>query len=150
MKDLFLTENKNEIFSRIDRLNSDTQRQWGKMDVAQMLAHCCFPLEHAVGTLKSQPTGFVKRLLGKMVKGMATTPKPFKRDLPTDPTFVVATPQDFEAQKGRLKNAITNFVNAGGAKVSEFPHPFFGKLTGAEWSNLMYKHLDHHLSQFGV
>src|ERR1700741_2678390 len=117
MKDLFAPQTLSESFTRMEQLKPETQRQWGKMDVAQMMAHCCFPLEHAVGTRKSEPTGFVKRLLGRMVKGMATSPKPFKRDLPTDPTFVVVTAQDFEAQKARLKQAITNFVNSGANKV---------------------------------
>jgi hypothetical protein len=26
----------------------------------------------------------------------------------------------------------------------------FGKLTASEWNIMMYKHLDHHLTQFGV
>ncbi|MFD1127776.1 DUF1569 domain-containing protein [Paenibacillus provencensis] len=29
------------------------------------------------------------------------------------------------------------------------PHPFFGKLTSEEWSIGLYKHLDHHLKEFG-
>jgi len=29
-------------------------------------------------------------------------------------------------------------------------HPFFGKMTSQQWSKAMYKHIDHHLQQFGV
>jgi len=29
-------------------------------------------------------------------------------------------------------------------------HAFFGSLTGAEWGVSTYKHLDHHLRQFGA
>ena len=29
-------------------------------------------------------------------------------------------------------------------------HPFFGPLTSAEWDRLQWKHLDHHLRQFGA
>jgi hypothetical protein len=29
-------------------------------------------------------------------------------------------------------------------------HPMFGKMTADQWGRSMWKHLDHHLRQFGV
>ncbi len=34
--------------------------------------------------------------------------------------------------------------------LSKDPHPFFGNLNSEEWDTLNWKHLDHHLRQFGV
>jgi hypothetical protein len=39
MRSLFEKESAEELLSRIDKLQPAIQRQWGKMDVAQMMAH---------------------------------------------------------------------------------------------------------------
>ncbi|HVG42870.1 MAG TPA: DUF1569 domain-containing protein, partial [Chitinophagaceae bacterium] len=64
--------------------------------------------------------------------------------------YVVAEECNFENEKTRLKNLVHRF-SVLGSKLDKVPqHPFFGKLTADEWANLAYRHLDHHLRQFGV
>ncbi|MFI5198339.1 MAG: DUF1569 domain-containing protein, partial [Thermoanaerobaculia bacterium] len=76
--------------------------------------------------------------------------KPMGKNAPTDPTFVIAGARDFEKEKARLLAIATRFASSGPAAVNGRIHSFFGVMTGDEWGVLMWKHLDHHLRQFGV
>jgi hypothetical protein len=146
VKNLFDTEVKREIITRINKLTPQSQRQWGKMDVAQMLAHCSMPLGVATGKHKLKANFFLS-LLGPFFKKQLFNEKPFQRNLPTDKSFKMVDLKDFEKEKQGLIEMINNF---SAASMSGDPHPFFGKLTNDEWSKGTWKHLDHHLQQFGV
>lgn len=138
-----------ELTHRIDTLKPGSQRQWGKMDVAQMLAHCSIPLEVALGERIGQRT-LMGRIFGRFAKSIVTNEAPFKQGLPTNPDFIIPDQRDFSVEKQRLKNVLNRFSTAGAAKMENRKHPFFGILTAKEWSNAMVKHIDHHLRQFGV
>ena len=146
VKNLFDTTVKQEIIDRINKLTPQTQRQWGKMDAAQMLAHCQMPLGVAVGKHKLKRNFFLS-LIGPLFKKQLYNDKPFKRSLPTDKSFIMTDPKDFEKEKEGLLQMINSFSES---TMSDEPHPFFGKLTKEEWSKGTWKHLDHHLQQFGV
>lgn len=45
---------------------------------------------------------------------------------------------------------LNKFHKNGPETCISHPHPFFGKLTSEQWGKGIYKHLDHHLKQFGV
>ncbi len=152
MKNLFDTTALNEILQRIDNIRAGSQRQWGKMDVAQMLAHCVATMEMATG-LKTPPRTFLGRILGPLFKSTYIGEKPFSHNSPTDKSFIVTDARDFACrttgEKDRLLQLVKQFGEGGEAKCTRHPHAFFGKLTPHEWGNAMYKHLDHHLRQFG-
>jgi len=149
MKNLFEKETVEEVASRIDRLQPATARQWGKMDVAQMMAHCSAALDMASGRL-NLPRVFIGRLLGPLVKPIYSNEKPFSRNNPTDKKLVFSDQRDFAREREQLKVKIRQFCEGGEAQCTRHPHPFFGSLTPYEWSRGMYKHLDHHLRQFGA
>ena len=149
MKNLYQPEAVDEVLSRIDKLHPATQRQWGKMDVAQMMAHCAAALDMATGEL-ILPRMLIGRLIGRFVKPIYSNDKPFSRGNPTDPKLVVADSRDFAFEREQLKVKIRQFHEGGEAKCTRHPHPFFGALTPREWGTGMYKHLDHHLRQFGA
>ena len=75
--------------------------------------------------------------------------KPFSHGSPTDPDFVIADKRDFDAERRRLTTLIQRFCERGPDAAGAQVHGFFGKLNGQEWGRLVYKHLDHHLRQFG-
>ena len=147
IKNLFDPSVKQEIIDRINKLTSQTQGQWGKMNVSQMLAHVQMPIRIALGT--HQPKGsFLLRLIGPLFKSKLWDEKPYKQSLPTDPTFVMTgTEKDFEKEKSLLLNMISNFNSEN---MVQEQHPVFGRLTKNNWSKATWKHLDHHLKQFGV
>lgn len=149
MHDLFDPASRQSILERLERLMPESQRQWGKMDVGQMLAHCAVALEMANGE-RPQKRALIGLLLSWMVRKKLLGGAPFPKNSPTNPAFVFTDPRDFTAEKSRLQSAIARFVERGPERAGEATHSFFGRLTGAEWGRLMGKHLDHHLTQFGV
>ena len=147
VKNLFESAVKQNIVDRINKLTPGSKAQWGKMNVAQMLAHCQMPMGVAEGTHQLKRTLFA-RIVGPLVKSILYNDKPFKRSLPTDSSFIMhGEVKDFESEKQKLLLMVSNFSEAN--MVNE-THPFFGKLTKEQWSKGMWKHLDHHLQQFGV
>ena len=147
LKNIFEPSVKQEIIARINKLTPRSQPQWGKMNVSQMLAHLQVPMGVAIGKHKLKRTLF-GRIVGPMAKSILYNDKPFKHHLPTDKSFVMTGQEkDFEKEKQRLLDMIYNFKEE---KIINKTHPFFGGLTKQQWSVGTWKHLDHHLQQFGV
>jgi hypothetical protein len=137
-----------EMISRLHKITPDTPAQWGRMNAAQMMAHCQVPFHVYFGTVKLKQ-GLIGKLFGRMAKKKLLGDKPWSKNLPTAKEFVVAGQRELEAEKEKLIQLINRF--ATGSKNSANPvHPFFGKLSPAEWSTLAYRHLDHHLQQFSA
>lgn len=134
---------------RIEQLSFDTQAQWGIMNVSQMLAHCNKGLKMAIGELKLSRT-WLSYILGRFAKPMSLNDKPYRQGLPTDKNLIIAHQQDFEIEKLNLLNSIEHYYQNREKWTNSYIHPFFGQLTPQEWSRSQYKHLDHHLKQFGV
>ena len=146
VKNLFDPAVKQEIIARINTLTPQSQRQWGKMDAAQMMAHCQMPMGVAIGKYQLKSSFFL-RLIGPLFKKLLYNDKPFKKNLSTDKSFIMTEPKDFEKEKQGLIGMVNSFSET---TLSDAPHPFFGKLTKEQWSKGTWKHLDHHLMQFGV
>ncbi len=151
MKTLFEAPCVEEIKQRLSALSPDSTRQWGKMNPAQMLAHCSLGLEMAAGEIRP-PRALMGRILGPVIKPIALRDEEqMRRNSPTSKELVViGEERDFEAERKRLSGLIDRFAAAGTAGCTSHPHAFFGSLTPDEWAILMVKHLDHHLRQFGV
>ncbi|HTV09325.1 MAG TPA: DUF1569 domain-containing protein [Candidatus Aquilonibacter sp.] len=150
MEDLFDPATAERFRVRIRSVTAASQRQWGKMSAAQMMEHCARGLEMATGELKP-PRALIGRLLGRVVKPMALKEgEPMRRNSPTSPALIVAPDADLEGSRTRLLGALDRVVAGGERGCSRHPHTFFGPLQPKEWSMLMYKHLDHHLRQFGA
>jgi hypothetical protein len=149
MSNLFDPAAREALSLRIAALEPGAERRWGKMDPAQMLLHCSIGLEAATG-VRPMKQVLLGKLLTPFIRGLVLGPRPFKKNSPTDPVFVVSDPRDFEAERTRLATTIDRFIQRGPEAAGRETHAFFGRLSGAEWGRLMYKHLDHHLRQFGV
>ncbi len=149
VKNLFDNSSYIEITERLNKLTPDTPRQWGKMNVAQMLAHCTAAFKVPLSE-KPLPRMFMGRLIGSLIKSKLYDSKPYGKGLPTAPNFIIKDERDFEKEKAALLDLVSQFNQKGPDKVGNYPHPFFGKLTKEQWGKSMWKHLDHHLRQFGV
>jgi len=114
-----------------------------------MMAHCSLSMEQASGRL-NLPRMFIGRLLGPFYKSKCTNDTPFEKNSPTDERLLVTDQRDFHRERELLKEKVQQFHEGGEAKCTRHPHPFVGSLTPYAWSRVMYKHLDHHLRQFGV
>lgn len=149
MKNLFAASALAEVNSRLERLQPDSPRQWGKMNAGQMLAHCSAALKVATGQAHP-PQLLIGKLIGRFFKKDFLNEKPFAKNSPTEKTFVFTDERDFTREKEQLQSLILQFHQGGPAACTNHPHSFFGRLKPEEWAVGMYKHLDHHFRQFGV
>jgi hypothetical protein len=107
-------------------------------------------MEWAVGD-RIPPRMALASILGRIIKPKVLgDDAPLRRNSPTAKDLVVPDQRDLEAERNRLRGLIDRFVAAGPAGCTRNPHSFFGRMKPDEWAILMYKHLDHHLRQFGV
>jgi hypothetical protein len=145
---LFEPSAAQDLLSRLNNITATTAPHWGKMNAAQMMAHCQAPFKVYFGEMRLK-RALMGYLFGKMAKKRLFGPKPWSKGLPTAPEFKITDEREFSVEKQRLAEYINRFSNEG-YTITSTMHPFFGKLSSQEWATLAYRHLDHHLRQFGV
>jgi len=147
MKSLFDTEAYSEIRNRLNNLSENSERQWGKMTHGQMLHHCQGPLNVI---LEKVDYGFKPNwLVNLLFKKSLYSDKPWGKGLPTAKKFKETEPRDFTSEKAHLEQLLDEFEGQRD-RVDWQSHPAFGKFTKEQWGKMQYKHLDHHLRQFGL
>ncbi|WP_422348894.1 DUF1569 domain-containing protein [Flagellimonas sp.] len=149
MKSLFDSGTLDEVMDRIELLNESSKGLWGKMEVGQMLFHCQFPLRLALGKYRMKKPNFLMKFLFRSFKKSMYDVKLWKPNLPTAKGFKVLEDKEFGNEKNALIGFIKEFHGAKDKKQWD-PHPAFGHFTPEQWGQMQYKHLDHHLRQFGV
>lgn len=148
---IFEKEVSEGIIERINTLTPASQRQWGKMDVARMLGHCNVAYEMIYEPGKHPKPKFPMSLIIRyLVKPVVVGDKPPRKSSPTAPQFIIADERDFERERTRLIEYIRRTQELGEADFDGKASHSFGVLNKTQWSNMMYKHLDHHLQQFGA
>ncbi len=150
MKNVFTESGAESYINRVKALTPGTQPQWGKMNVAQMLAHCNVTYEMAYTDKYPKPGAIKKFILKLLVKNAVVSEKPYPKNGRTAPEFLVSDEQDFEKEKERLVAYIQETQELGTSYFEGKESHSFGALTAQEWNNLFAKHLEHHLTQFGV
>lgn len=150
LPNLFTPEVSESTIARINRLTPDTPALWGKMNAAQMLAHCNVTYELVYDDKHPKPGPLMGFILRTFIKKGVVNEKPYKRNSPTAPAFLVTTDKDFEAEKKRLVDHIRKTQALGEAYFQGRASHSFGVLSAGEWNNMFYKHLDHHLNQFSA
>ena len=151
MKNLFDVTTANEVQTRLRKLGPHSERQWGKMTPPQMLARCSVSMQWALGEVVPDKGPLPARLIGRLVKPLVfRNDDPLRKNSPTAKSLLVTDERDLGRERERLSGLIDKFAAGGAAGCTKNPHSFFGKMTPEEWAILAYKHLDHHLRQFGV
>lgn len=151
MENVFDAKDAQNYINRINNLVEDTHGLWGRMTVDQMLAHCCITYEMVYEPEKhKKPGAIAKFILKNFVKSKVVGEKAYPRDSPTAPQFLIKERRDFDEEKKRLIGYIQKTQQLGPAAFDSKESFSFGKLSSREWNNMFAKHLNHHLSQFGV
>lgn len=148
MQNMFKTADRVEIERRLAALQPSCPRQWGKMTAAQMLAHCAAALEVPLGERQARQ-GFLGRHLTPFMLSSILSEQPLGRNVPTDVEELVVDEREFSQEQRRLVDVLTRFCDRGTAAADGKIHSVMGRLTGQQWGRFVYKHLDHHLRQFG-
>jgi len=149
MKSIFETGTHAELLDRLGKLSSGTERRWGKMTASQMMEHTARTMEMATGQVPMKQA-FIGKAIGWIFKGKFLSETPFPQNSPTGPTLIIKDEPDFETTRERLKEIINHFHTLGESGTHGNVHGFFGPLTGKQWGETQYKHVDHHLRQFGL
>jgi enoyl reductase-like protein len=150
MKNLSDPTHNQEMIDRLNKLSPTSQAQWGKMNVNQMFTHCQVAINLAFGNEKLKQN-IIGILFGSIAKKMmVNSNRPFQKNLPTDKSFIITDKRKFEKERKILISIIQKFPHIGPEGLSKEKHPFFGRLNRNEWETLSWKHLDHHLRQFGA
>ncbi len=136
------------LIARLDRLTPDATPRWGRMNAQQMLAHVVDGLRMATGELPVSPK-YVLPLRHFPVKHLMIYVLPFPRNVPTAPELLARRPESIDLERIRVKELLVTLA-AFRDDARRADHPIFGTMTTAQWGALGHKHIDHHLSQFGV
>lgn len=150
LPNIFKKEVSDKVIQRINLLKPNSQPNWGKMNVAQMLAHSNVTYEMVFENKHPKPNFFMKLIMKAFVKKIVVSETPYKHSSQTAPAFIIKDSRDFETEKNRLIEHINKTQQLGEASFENKISHSFGSLSKAEWNNMFYKHIDHHLNQFGV
>lgn len=143
MKNLFAQDDLNSILLRLNSLDGTEQRLWGKMTLSQMLRHCRLQLDMALKLVPAKDIfPFPIQWITKQTVGFLI---PWPKNLMVAPEMKVVEDAEFSSERELLIQRILEMKE----KDDFGSHPFFGKMSKEEWGKIAYKHLDHHLRQFG-
>lgn len=149
MKNLLNHDDRTAILDRLQHLTPQHSGKWGKLTITQIIPHLTDPLRVAIHEKTGAPQKSV--LYGTILGRMMYRFIPWPKGAPTDPTFLPGTgmtePTQFEQDKQTLILTIHRFVHYNQSVADS---PVFGPMDHHDWGRLMWRHLDHHLRQFGV
>jgi hypothetical protein len=139
-------EGRGEIVQRLARLTPESRAHWGRFSAPQVVCHLADSLKMALGELpvKSKRVPIRYAPLKQLIVYVA----PFPKGMPTAPELIARAPGDWGADLADLRSLVDRFQPRGGAGWPE--HPAFGALSERAWGVLVYRHMDHHLKQFGA
>ncbi len=150
IQNIYSTPVAEQFIGRINKLSPNTQNQWGKMNVSQMMAHCNVSYDMAFDENYKKSSSFLRFILKNLAKKGLVNESPLSKNSSTASEMIIKTAKDFDIEKSKLVSNIQNLVTKGENYFHLKDHPGFGVMTKEEWNNFYYKHLDHHLTQFGV
>src|SRR6202050_1093021 len=120
MKNLFEATVANQVKTRLGKLEPQSERRWGKMTAAQMLAHYSVSMQWAVGELVPEKVALPTRLMGRLVKPMVfRNEDPLRKNSPTAKSLIVAEERDLGKERDRLSGLIDICCGRGGRVYQE-------------------------------
>lgn len=150
MKNIFDASTRTILKERIATLNAESNANWGKMNVSQMLRHC-MENERILLREKSFKRLFMGKLFGKIaLRSALKDDSPLGKNSPTHPDLKFTGQGDVEEEKRAWLRLVDAYEIKNTADYEDFIHPFFGKMNREEVGKFAYKHIDHHLRQFGA
>ena len=132
------------LLERLRRLQPSTRPQWGTFTAPRLVCHLADALRIGLGDRTAQRVDtLVSRTLVKwLVVYSPLRPPPGK--IQTAPEMLATEPTSWAEDLATLEQLVARSATPAAAV-----HPFFGPLTPDGWGRLGWKHMDHHLRQFG-
>jgi hypothetical protein len=139
-------EDRSRLLQRLQRVRPDAEPAWGTLNAPRMLCHAADQMRVALGDLASKPVHtFASRTLLKFLV-INTGFAPPRGKIQTAPEMLMSQPATWEADL----SACVELAERVGTGEARAVHPTFGPLSPEQWGRLCWKHLNHHLVQFGV
>lgn len=138
---------RQELLERLEHLTPHATPRWGRMNASQMLAHLTDWMLMASGDLATAPRKGMIRY--PPIKQLLIYWLPWPKSPPTAPELISRTPSEWNAERAAVRHCVESFEQV--YLKGTFPeHPAFGRMTPRAWGVLGYRHMDHHLRQFGI
>jgi hypothetical protein len=147
MKSIWETGARRELQTRFGALKPDARPAWGRMNAPKMVTHVADSLRMALGELACSPKASPLRYTP--IKQLVIYVLPWPKGVPTAPELLARAPASWATDVADLNGLIERLGSRGPAGPFGV-HPAFGRLTGRTWGALMYRHMNHHLTQFGA
>ena len=136
------------ICGRVGSLSTSSTARWGRMSVTEMLQHLRLSAQMAVGELKLASAN--KRAFQVFpLKHLILYVLPFPKGAPTAPELHPTAAASLEEERAAVL-ALLDQIGVGPREGAGPAHPLFGPLSWREWGVATYKHVNHHLKQFGA
>jgi hypothetical protein len=146
MPTLLNSAEREALLKRLRALPPAATARWGRLTAPAMLCHLNDSLRIALGDVPCKPThNLISRTLGKALV-VNTDLKPPRGKIKTAPEMLASRPAAWDADLATCLQLVER-VAAGKAGAV---HPAFGPLTPEEWGRMSWKHMNHHLEQFGA
>ncbi len=140
-----------ELRRRIYLLNEKSERRWGKMNPAQMMSHCTKILKIPTGKVAISNPNILFKVIGILTKiEMGILNNRIPRNMPTFESVLCDVDCDFAEMKENLLSELEEYLELYHNKKLPRSHSLFGKMSEEQWGFMEYKHIDHHLKQFGL
>jgi hypothetical protein len=146
MKSLWKARDRENIERRLNVLAADAERQWGTLTPQAAVAHLADSMRMALGQIQDAPLRTALRY--PPLKWLALYVLPMPKGVRGPDAYFTTPPTTLDEDRGELIRLIEE-CRRRPADASWGENPFFGPLTKAQWGALAYKHIDHHLRQFG-
>lgn len=145
-KTLLAERDRSAICERLQRVRPDAPSEWGRLTAPRMLCHVADQMRVALGDISTTPVHTLATRTFLKFLVVHTGLKPPRGKIQTAPEMLSTQPHSWEADLA----ACLELVARVGRGTASAVHPMFGPMSPDEWGRLCWKHLDHHLVQFGA
>lgn len=146
-KTIFVDADRAALLDRVGQLSATAPARWGKFTAPKMVSHLIAAVRMALGELPCVPKGNILRF--PPLRYLVIYVMPWPKGTPTAPEMLARVPESWDADIAELRAAVERAA-ANGRQGKWAVHPAFGALSADHWGALIHRHMDHHLTQFGV
>jgi hypothetical protein len=147
MKTIFDDEARAALMARLARVTMESRPRWGKMNAEQMLAHLVEAMRMALGEFPTRPKRMVTRF--PPFRQLFVYWLPWPKGAPTARELLPSDRRSLDDSRREIVRLVQTISER--APATGWPdHPAFGKLSRRGWGVLGWRHIDHHLRQFGL
>jgi hypothetical protein len=146
-KTIFHASDRAALLARVQRLNATAAPRWGKFTAPKMVSHLISAVRMALG--EERAAARASFLSNRLLRYLVIYVMPWPKGAPTAPEMLARVPDSW-ADDIQLLTQLIERAAATGRSGPWHPHPAFGDISGDDWGALVYRHVDHHLTQFGA